>query len=293
MVGLLRRSRANNDIWLRLAVLAVSFLAFYCFCLTPAAFAQTELSVGEYVALRGVPSSSDYGDALASFKVRSSDNAVISVGVRKPADYQGSKECFAHARGFGKATVTAQWKVLENTFDAKTGKFSQVRRSYSKVFAFVVSSGRVKGACCDAIFSGQNYKIADLFKGCKVNTSVSYLPRQQNGQFVDGAGYTVQNKGKAVRFTGLGKDVSVGYRVDSRTYRISIGSVHSQETLKGKVIAAIKKSAYVSSSLKIKSVSLRGGKLTVRFSLVNLVGKTVTSKVVASYKSGAFTFAKA
>lgn len=275
-------------------VLAIVFVMGVVIGFSPidSAHAASVLKAGEYRALSEVPGSSDYNDGLLGLKVKSSDTSVISCGVRKPSGYTGSKEYFAHAKGFGKATVTATWKVAETVFNAKTKKYSQKKRNFSKCFEFEVKEAALSASKCDYLFSGSSYSLSSLFKKCRADNHVSYFPKQSDGVFEKGQGYSVVGNGKKIKFSQAGKGLSVLYKVKGKTYRIKVGVVHSKESLKEQTIIAVKKAAYVPSSFRLKGVQMRGYKVVIRFSLVNLVGATVTSKVSSCYQNGEFAYQK-
>lgn len=275
-------------------ILAIVFAVGVIIGFTPIdnAHAASAMKVGEYRALSEVPCSSDYNDGLLSLKVKSSDTSVVSCGVRKPMGYTGNKEYYAHARGFGKATVTATWKVAETVFNPKTKKYSQKKKPYSKCFEFEVGEAFLATSKCDYLFSGSSYSLSSLFKKCRADNHVSYFPKQSNGAFVKGQGYSVVGNGKKIKFSQAGKGLSVLYKVKGKTYCIKVGAVHSKEFLKEKTIVAVKKAAYVPSSFKLKGVKMRGYKVVVSFSLVNLAGVTVTSKVSSCYQNGEFAYQK-
>ncbi len=256
------------------------------------AYADTQLNVGTYVALKGVPNSSDYADGLLSLKVKSSNTKVVSCTVVKPEDYTGTKEYFAHARGFGQATVNATWKVAQNVYDKKSGKITQKTKSYSKTFKYSVESAKIKARYCDELYAGRSYSVSNLFKSCSDANGVTYLPGQTDGVFTAGAGYTVSSNGKKVSFDSAGKGIELHYEVDGVSYTISVGAVHSKESVASRVCKLVKKAAYIPTSFKLKSVGFQNGKVIVTFSLKNLAGVTKTSKVSAGFFNGSFKWEK-
>lgn len=275
------------------AVLAamLAYLAFSAMLAQPA-FASSNLSVGQYVALAGVPNSSEYDEDLLSLKAKSSDSSVVSCSARKPEGYVGKRELFAYARGFGQATVTVSWTLRENVYNEKTGKSAQVKRKYSKSFEYRVLDAVVKKAHCDHLFAGSDYTLSGIFKGVRTTNHVSILSKQAKGSFTPGRGYSVSVGGKKVRFDSKCNDVVVNYSVDGATYPIRIAAIHSKESLSNKVVTAVKKLCYYPSTLKVKSASLRNGKLYVSFSAVNLAGVRNSSRVCAYFDHGTFKFEK-
>ncbi len=256
----------------------------------PSAHAVTQLSVGEYRALSGVPASSDYADGLLNFTVKSTDESVVSCSVTKPEGYTGSRECFAHARGFGSAKVTASWQVVENVYNKKTKKFKQKTKSYEKTFEFNVQQGKIKARYCDHIYAGKKYSISALFKSCAADNDVSYLPNQGDGTFVAGTDYSVTNDGKKVKFDKATSNITVLYQIGATTYPIKVAVVHSKDSVVSKITNIIKKAAYVPASFRIKSVGFSEGKVIVKFSLVNLAGVTKISKISAGFTKGSFKY---
>lgn len=271
-----------------LAITCIVMFAGFCATHTTQAFASTQLKVGEYVALSGVPASSYYADGLLNLSVKSSDNSVVSCTVTKPEGYTGTREYFAHARGFGYATVKASWKVAENVYNKKTGKTSQKIKRYKKTFEYRVEQGNVKARYCDHIYAKKAYSISALFKSCRDANDVTYLPGQTDGVFIPGAGYSVSSDQKKVTFEKATSNVLVYYQIGSTMHSIKVAAVHSKDSVVSKVTAFIKKAAYIPTSFKLKSVGMSGGKVIIKFSLVNMAGVTKTSKVSAGFEKGGF-----
>ena len=191
------------------------------------------------------------------------------------------------AVGLGKATITCgaadkdvSWTILVNKtklsgYSKPFDDWAYKGYSYPRKYFFATKYDYEIHSFSPLSFEADS--VFDTIKGYK------------NGKFVSTSTAKAVKGGKEVMPTATGT-VKVVYRVGGTNYTVTLGNVHSVDTLKAKTRQAIKNRALVPSSVSVSSMTFKTDfpGVKARFTVVNAYGVRVTQTSYGYYSKGKF-----